>query len=248
MEHARVCTLVLLVADRIKVADLPLFKYWVIADSSGYTVDFDLYAGKRVEKSSHGLAFDVVLCLCRPFTYQGYQLFVDNFYTGVPLFKELLKVGVVATGTLRVSRKEIPDSVVQMKMALERRDVPRGVGYYIREQESNIVYVCWHDKRAVLAMSTALPGHSDSVVTRRSKNSDGSWFRREIPCPAMITKYNQYMGGIDKSDQYLAYHNVLRKTVRFWKTLFYHLVDVCCCEFIHFVQPHCCSGRPQTYQ
>ena len=50
------------------------FKYWVIADSSGYTVDFDLYAGKTVEKSLHGLAFDVVLCLCRPFTYQGYQL------------------------------------------------------------------------------------------------------------------------------------------------------------------------------
>ena len=62
------------------------FKYWVIADSSGYTVDFDLYAGKTVEKSSHGLAFDVVLRLCRPFTYQGYQLFVDNLYTGVHLF------------------------------------------------------------------------------------------------------------------------------------------------------------------
>ena len=34
------------------------------------------------------------------------------------------------------------------------------------------------------------------------------------------------MGGIDKSDQYLAYHNVLRKTVRYWKTLFYHMIDV----------------------
>ena len=57
------------------------------------------------------------------------------------LFKELLKVGIVATGILRVSRKEIPDSVVQMKTALERRDIPRGVGYCIREHEA--VHVCW---------------------------------------------------------------------------------------------------------
>ena len=34
------------------------------------------------------------------------------------------------------------------------------------------------------------------------------------------------MGGVDKSDQYLAYHNVLQKTVRYWKTLFYHMIDM----------------------
>ncbi len=34
------------------------------------------------------------------------------------------------------------------------------------------------------------------------------------------------MGGVDKSDQFLAYHNVLRKTVRYWKTLFYHAIDI----------------------
>ena len=34
------------------------------------------------------------------------------------------------------------------------------------------------------------------------------------------------MGGVDKSDQYMAYHNVLRRTVRFWKTHFYHHIDI----------------------
>ena len=34
------------------------------------------------------------------------------------------------------------------------------------------------------------------------------------------------MGGVDKSDHFLAYHNVLRKTVRYWKTLFYHMIDI----------------------
>ena len=31
--------------------------------------------------------------------------------------------------------------------------------------------------------------------------------------------------GQGQSDQFLAYHNVLRKTVHYWKTLFYHLID-----------------------
>ena len=44
--------------------------------------------------------------------------------------------------------------------------------------------------------------------------------------PRSDCQYNVYMGGVDKSDQFLAYHNVLQRTVRFWKTLFHHLIDV----------------------
>ena len=44
--------------------------------------------------------------------------------------------------------------------------------------------------------------------------------------PIMIEKYNKYMGGVDKSDQFLQYHSSLRRTIRYWKTLFYHMLDV----------------------
>ena len=47
----------------------------------------------------------------------------------------------------------------------------------------------------------------------------------QIARPVPVEQY-KYMGGVDKSDQYLSYHNVLRKTVRYWKTLFYHMIDV----------------------
>ena len=36
----------------------------------------------------------------------------------------------------------------------------------------------------------------------------------------------KYMGGVDKGDQLLSYHSVLCKTVRYWKTLFYHMIDI----------------------
>jgi len=34
------------------------------------------------------------------------------------------------------------------------------------------------------------------------------------------------MNGVDKSDQLLAKYNLLRKCVKWWKTLFFHMVDM----------------------
>ena len=65
---------------------------WVLADSSnGYTVDFNVYIGKSAGQriSEFGLGYDVVMRTMRPFLHQGYHLYVDNFYTSFPLFKDL---------------------------------------------------------------------------------------------------------------------------------------------------------------
>ena len=86
--------------------------------------------------------------------------------------------------------------------------MPWGDGYYIRE--GSLVYVCWQDKRTVTAMSAALPGHGEEYVERRVKGKEGVT-RIQILCPVVIQEYNKYMGGVDKSDQDMAYHNVLRR-------------------------------------
>ena len=75
------------------------------------------------------------------------------------------------------------------------------------------MYVCWHDVKVTTVISTAYPGHSDHSVTRKVVNRDTG--RKEpvsYPRPIASGKYNGYMGGVDKSDQFLSYHNILRKT------------------------------------
>ena len=62
------------------------FKFWVLADPTGYTLDFNVYGGQRgTPRTAHGLSFDVVMELVRPFQHQGYYLFTDNFYTSPAL-------------------------------------------------------------------------------------------------------------------------------------------------------------------
>ena len=62
-------------------------------------------------------------------------------------------------------------------------------------------------------------------VRRRVKVGE-EWRTRLVRRPAVIHDYNQYMGGVDKSDQLLTSYNLLMKSMRWWKTLFFHMVDV----------------------
>ena len=204
------------------------FKYWVLADPTGYTVDFDLYCGQHCtdQLSGHGLSYDVVMELCKPFHFQGYIAFFDNFYTSPELLKALRERGIGATGTLRVSRRGVPVIVKELVKTLNRKDVPRGTGYYIREAGAKEVYICWKDNDCVTVLSNSYPGHAEGTARRKSKDRAGNHTILDVPLPSAIKHYNRFMGGVDKSDQLIGYHRVLRQTKRYWKTLFYHLLEI----------------------
>ena len=203
------------------------FKYWVLADITGFTCNFNLYCGRQRGRaiSDNGLAFDVVMELLESFQYQGYSVFFDNLYTSPALVHALKDQGISATGTLRTNRRGLPESVKQLKTALSRSDVPRGTGYYIRDNDD--VYVCWRDNSVVCVMTNCYPGHSERTVRRSGRNQDGEFEPVDVPLPLPIEKYNQYMGGVDMSDQLISYHRIIRQTKKYWKTLCFHLLEIC---------------------
>ena len=148
------------------------FKLWVLADMTGYTVDFNIYTGRSTERSDSGLSHDVVMQLVPPLAFQGYQLYCDNFYSSPTLFQALLSLEIRATGTFRTNRKEIPSDVLSLKSHLEKS--VRGTGYYIRDGSTQIVYCMWKDTRVVSVMSTCHPGHqSAELVTRNCVDASG---------------------------------------------------------------------------
>ena len=71
-------------------------------------------------------------------------------------------------------------------------------------------------------MSTTSQPSATGTVLRCQK--DGT--RISVPCPEAIITYNQDMGGVDRGDQLHGYYNCKVKSRKFYKYIFYFLLDV----------------------
>jgi len=139
---------------------------------------------------------------------------MDNLYTSPALFTALKSLGFGACGTLRTNRKGVPCTIKSTKMSK---------GEMISEcKEDDMVFIKWKDKREVTVLTSI---HDDSTVNvqRRSRNVQGG--TEEIHKPYAIDQYNKFMGGVDKQDQFLSYYGFTRRTNKWWKRVFFHLLD-----------------------
>ena len=84
----------------------------------------------------------------------------------------------------------------------------------------------WMDNRPVAMCTTMHEANTFQLVRRTSKDRKGVYQAMEVKQPQAVFDYNQFMGGVDKSDQIIGTYNVLMKCVRWWKTIFFHIVDI----------------------
>ena len=93
----------------------------------------------------------MVTRLTRDIVGKQYAVYMDNFFSGIPLFQRLLDDGSYATGTLRLNRTSFPDD---LKSAAKKGLASRG-GMEFR-QDGNLVAMVWQDTKPVtiLPLST----------------------------------------------------------------------------------------------
>jgi hypothetical protein len=211
-------------------------KLWVLADSSnGYTIDFNVYIGKsQHEAPSHnGLGYDVVMKLVNPYLGQGYHVYFDNFFTSPKLVEDLFMNGTPSSGTCKINRAGFPKSMKDVKVWAKK--LKRGSMRWARE--SNVLTLQWVDNRPV-SLITSIDSANDKKDVERRTKTKGVFERVNVSQPYAIHRYNQYMNAVDRSDQMLACHNVSRKCYRWWKTLFYHLIDMAIVNSYILFQSH----------
>ena len=136
---------------------------------------------------------------------------MDRYYTSIPLFHELFAKQTVAVGTCMANRRGLPKDLVKQRL-------PRGkVAAY---RDGALLALKWRDKRDVLVLSTK---HTPAMQDVSVRAPGGRVFRRK---PILVEAYNSYMGGVDKSNQLLSYYRFNRKTNKWWKKLFFHLLSL----------------------
>ncbi|UYV68677.1 K02A2.6-like [Cordylochernes scorpioides] len=189
-------------------------KLWVLCEAqSGYTLQFDIYAGKAASTpSSKGLAFDVVFRLVNNANLldKGYHIICDNLYTSVDLALDLYARRTYLTGTMRINRRSLPSSIRSKKLQ------PSEKLYRFRDP---VLLLRWREKHSqkkpVTLLSTKMHASSDEVTTASG---------RSVTMSAMVQEYNKGMGGVDLSDQMLNTYIDERRSLKWWNKVFFSMV------------------------
>jgi hypothetical protein len=201
--------------------------YQVCEASSGYCVGYDIYHGATdcVELvdtldetgehyNNYTVTSKVVLGLLTScgLLSKGYHVYMDNYYTSPELFDELVLYDTYACGTLRINRKNVPKAFGRVKK-MKPGDV-------IYRRNENLLAIKFHDKRDVHMLTTI---HQATMsVTNKIDRASGA----PIIKPTAVVDYIKKMGGVDLSDQIIQYYDILRKSVKWWKKVFFHLFNL----------------------
>ncbi|XP_050509345.1 piggyBac transposable element-derived protein 4-like [Diabrotica virgifera virgifera] len=189
-------------------------KFFVLCDAvTGYILDFVVYTGATTDLQTNncnlGKSGDVVLTLLARYLDKGHTLYCDNWYTSPSLFVWLYNRATNACGTVRKNRKYMP----QMAEKLQR-------GEWSFRSDDKLLSLKYCDKREVY-MLTSLHNNTGMETGKKDRLTG-----RTIVKPQCIVAYNKFMGAVDKTDMLLSSVECVRKTAKWYKKVFLHLMDM----------------------
>jgi hypothetical protein len=87
--------------------------------STSYLWNAYFYVGKSrsVDDDDQDISVthDTVIKLMTPLAGKNHRVYMDNYYTGIPLFKQLQSMDIYSTGTVHTNRKGLDPQVTMRK-------------------------------------------------------------------------------------------------------------------------------------
>nr|XP_037291023.1 piggyBac transposable element-derived protein 3-like [Rhipicephalus microplus] len=172
-------------------------KVFALCGSSGLLYDFAIYQGENTIpadlKKEYGLCSGVVFHLSKRISYGcNYQLYFDNYFTSVPLLRQLREHRILAAGTVRKNR--LGKCPLESKKVMNKKLREYSAEYVTSD---DVVVVIWKDNNDVSVASNFVGICNEEDVRRWDKT------KREhilVKQPEVIAKYNRSMGSVDKMD------------------------------------------------
>lgn len=184
-------------------------KIWCAVDcEKGYLVNLQLYTGKQGDVREVNQGKRVVIDLVQHLAQSGRNITTDNFFTSYDLGQELLKMNLTLVGTLRSSRKEIPNEMLPSKTREENTTK------FAYNGKTLLVSYVPKKNKAVLLLSTQHQSFTVPVENNLKRK------------PEVVLFYNSSKSGVDTLDQVSRHYSVKKGTKRWPLAIFYDLVDL----------------------
>ncbi|MEL7521723.1 MAG: transposase, partial [Cyanobacteria bacterium J06553_1] len=175
---------------------------------SGYTSAFKVYMGQDRSEVPASMKAVIDLMDAASLFDKGYTVYTDNWYSSPTLFHYLQGRRTNAVGTVRTTRKHMP---ADLKVETKGEVV-------VRSSKTGQCAVAWKDKKQVTLLSTI---HRGGEKVTLPPNYRGE----ERTKPLVVHNYNQFMNGVDLSDQLASFYHTPRKCKKWYHNLYFHLVD-----------------------
>ncbi|KAJ3604350.1 hypothetical protein NHX12_029091 [Muraenolepis orangiensis] len=243
---------------------------WMLCDSrSGYCHRARIYVGKPSQDvATASLGYRVVTSLVRGLEGQYHHLFMDGFFTSVPLLQRLLRDGLYACGPTQPGRRGYPEVLC-----------PRNVGKlspgeFYQCQRGNLVATVTRDAMVVSCLSTnsapgivgigpgqqqppPLHGEGEADGEVEEGDSDGAegsgssglslgaslGASMGLPRPLPLMLYQENMRGVGLCDQLRECYQVGRPCKRWWRYFLWFFVNLCIVD-AYIILKECRGGAP----
>ncbi|XP_067624247.1 piggyBac transposable element-derived protein 4-like [Eurosta solidaginis] len=183
-------------------------KFPMMCDAtSKYMIDADPYTGRTTNSGGIPLGEFYVKKLSKTIHGSNRSITCDNWFTSVPLAKNLLQPPYKLTivGTIRSNKREIPEKLKNS------RSRSAGTSMFCFDGPLTLVSYKPKPSKMVYLLSSC---DEDAIINHSSRKPD------------MIHFYNQTKGGVDSFDQMCSSMSCSRKTNRWPMAVFYGILNM----------------------
>ena len=167
-----------------------------------------------------------------PIEDKSFNIYMENYFSSIKLFKYLREKKIGACGTVRTNSANFP----QILKTNKKLDWDTLSGVVV----DSVLAILWMDNGPVTMLSTIHQidnGNENRIerVRRRPRETStnavkvravfGTLSKKALPIPGIIDDYNHFMGGVDIADQLRGYYGTQLPVRRTWMPLFFWLLD-----------------------
>jgi len=167
-----------------------------------------------------------------------FTIFLDNYFTSIPLFRKLRKENIGACGTTRAGAagKDFPAILTVLRESYSKK---LDWGTICAIPVDDVLCVGWQDNNLVLGLTTVhTVDRAEDEVTRwrrrpaktstnaaTARKVFGDLARVELDIPVFIDDYNGNMNGVDLANQHREAYDTQRIAYRVWWPIFHWILD-----------------------